>query len=64
MSLCNDEVKCIIQAMQGMVYVLILTVVMLYAFAILAVRLVGDGLIFGGECPEAAQGIFDTVPAC
>merc|ERR1719326_1854320 len=45
----------IISAMQGMIYVLILTLVLLYAFAILAVRLIGEGMIFGGECPEEVQ---------
>jgi hypothetical protein len=52
----------IITAMQGMIYVLILTVVLLYAFAILAVHLIEEGIVFGGECPEAVRGIFDTVP--
>lgn len=52
----------IMQAMQGMFWVLVLTVVFLYAFALLAVRLVGRGLVFGGEAPPEVVNIFPNVP--
>lgn len=52
----------IIQAMQGMAWVLVLTCVFLYAFALLSVRLVGHGLLFGGQAPEEVAAIFPTVP--
>lgn len=51
----------IIEAMHGMAWVLLLTVVVLYTFALLAVRLVGHGLVFGGEAPQEAA-VFPSVP--
>merc|ERR1740138_520441 len=52
----------ILQAMQGMAWVLVLTAVFLYAFALLAVRLIGHGLVFGGRAPPEIAEIFPTVP--
>merc|ERR1719352_1145356 len=52
----------ILQAMQGMAWVLVLTAVFLYAFALLAVRLVGHGLLFGGRAPPEVAEIFPSVP--
>merc|ERR1719379_1987392 len=52
----------ILQAMQGMAWVLVLTAVFLYAFALLCVRLVGHGLLFGGRAPPEIGEIFPSVP--
>merc|ERR1719426_771420 len=52
----------ILQAMQGMAWVLVLTAVFLYAFALLSVRLVGHGLLFGGQAPPEVGEIFPSVP--
>merc|ERR1719446_1561000 len=52
----------ILQAMQGMAWVLVLTAVFLYAFALLSVRLIGHGLVFGGNAPPEVAQIFPTVP--
>eukprot|EP00928_Gymnodinium_smaydae_P011070 TRINITY_DN14136_c0_g3_i1.p1 TRINITY_DN14136_c0_g3~~TRINITY_DN14136_c0_g3_i1.p1 ORF type:complete len:578 (+),score=166.88 TRINITY_DN14136_c0_g3_i1:24-1736(+) len=52
----------IIQAMQGMMWVLVLTTVLLYVFALLAVKLIGHGLLFGGDMPSQVSAIFPTVP--
>merc|ERR1719506_2630079 len=52
----------ILQAMQGMAWVLVLTAVFLYAFALLAVRLIGHGLLFGGRAPPEVAAIFPNVP--
>jgi len=54
----------IIQAMQGMMWVLVLTAVVLYVFALLAVKLIGHGMMFGGPdmVPEEVAIIFPTVP--
>merc|ERR1719502_1450147 len=52
----------ILQAMQGMAWVLVLTAVFLYAFALLSVRLIGHGLIFGGKAPDEVAAIFPSVP--
>lgn len=52
----------IMEAMQGMTWVLVLTIVLLYAFAILATRLIGHGLLFSGEPPDEAEEIFPCVP--
>lgn len=54
----------IMQAMQGMGWVLLLTLVTLYTFALLGVRLIGHGLVFGGEPPvEAAvfRGVLESM---
>lgn len=52
----------IMQAMQGMAWVLVLTAVFLYAFALLGVRLIGHGLLFGGRAPPDVAAIFPSVP--
>lgn len=54
----------IMQAMQGMGWVLLLTLVTLYTFALLGVRLIGHGLVFGGNPPvEAAvfRGVLESM---
>jgi hypothetical protein len=48
--------------MQGMCWVLLLTIVLLYIFELLAVRLISHGLIFGGEAPPEVATIFPSVP--
>jgi voltage-gated sodium channel len=49
-------------AMQGMLWVFILSVIVLYIFALLAVRLISHGIIFGGEAPPEVAEIFPSVP--
>lgn len=52
----------VFSSLQGMSWVFVLTVVVLYAFSILAVRLIGDnGLVFGGTAPDQARGIFPSI---
>merc|ERR1719172_377244 len=53
----------VLAAVQGVAWVLVLTVVTLYAAGILATRLLGHGLLFppGVEVPDAAK-VFKTVP--
>jgi len=50
----------IVQAMQGMGWVLVLTTVLLYAFALLGVKLVGHGLLFGDAPVD--QEVLDVFP--
>lgn len=53
----------VLEAMQGMKWVLVLAMVVLYAFAILSTTLVGHGMLFkDGKVPEDAQGLFVNVP--
>lgn len=56
-----DLVVGIVQAVQGMFWVLVLTVTFLYACSLLCVRLFGHGLVFGGEAPEEVAAIFPSV---
>merc|ERR1719324_1881448 len=53
----------IVQAMQGMMWVLVLTLVVLYVFSLVAVKLIGHGLLFGGEeeVPTDVHEIFPNV---
>mmetsp|Transcript_29017 Transcript_29017/g.53224 ORF Transcript_29017/g.53224 Transcript_29017/m.53224 type:complete len:716 (-) Transcript_29017:96-2243(-) len=51
----------IVQAVQGMVWVLVLTASFLYVMALLCVRLFGHGLVFGGEAPPEVAAIFPSV---
>lgn len=52
----------IIQAMDGLKWVLFLTALLLYAMAILITSLVGHGLLYGeDDIPDHAQEIFGTV---
>jgi voltage-gated sodium channel len=53
----------IVQAMQGLMWVLVLTAVVLYVFSLLAVKLIGHGLLFGGPefVPDDVRGIFPSV---
>lgn len=52
------------QAMQSMFWVLVLTAVVLFAFAILVTRMVGHKLLFNGEneIPEETRELFQTIP--
>lgn len=54
----------VIEAVQGMQWVMILTVLLLYAFSLLATRLVGHGLLFGGlsHAPKGTRELFPSVP--
>lgn len=52
----------IAEAMQGMGWVVVLTAVWLYVGALLFVKLVGDGMVFGGEAPTQVQSTFPNVP--
>lgn len=52
----------IVEAVQSMGWVVMLTLLMIYALSLLIVRLVGHGLIFGGKPPEYAADVFPTVP--
>merc|ERR1712185_628047 len=49
----------IMEALQGMTWVLVLTVVMLYAFAIIATHLLK---LLSGETKEVARSLFPSVP--
>merc|ERR1712137_834697 len=51
----------VLEAMQAMQWVLVLTVVLLYASAILFTSLVGRALIPGGGVPDEAQELFSNV---
>merc|ERR1719446_691894 len=49
-------------AVQGVTWVLILTIVILYAISIMSTRLIGHGLIFEGhDIPDGVM-VFATVP--
>lgn len=52
----------IAQAMAGMMWVLLLTAVILYAFSLLAVKLLRDGIVYGGVAPEEVSKVFFSVP--
>mmetsp|Transcript_55348 Transcript_55348/g.124368 ORF Transcript_55348/g.124368 Transcript_55348/m.124368 type:complete len:724 (-) Transcript_55348:81-2252(-) len=53
----------VMEAMKSLYWVMVLTCITLYAFAILATTLVGHGLAFeDGETPEAARGMFTDIP--
>jgi hypothetical protein len=51
----------IAQAMQGMMWVVVLTIVVLYAFSLLGVKLIGQGLLLGPEPQEDVVAIFPSV---
>jgi len=51
----------IIQAMQGMSWVLVLTALVLYAFALLGVKLIGHGLVLGPNAPQEVKDVFPYV---
>lgn len=54
--------KGIAQAMAGMMWVLLLTTVLLYACTLLCVKLVRDGIVYGGEAPIEVVEVFPNVP--
>eukprot|EP00927_Polykrikos_kofoidii_P000536 TRINITY_DN10193_c0_g1_i1.p1 TRINITY_DN10193_c0_g1~~TRINITY_DN10193_c0_g1_i1.p1 ORF type:complete len:1018 (-),score=200.57 TRINITY_DN10193_c0_g1_i1:485-3538(-) len=51
----------IVKAMQGMGWVLILTGLVLYAFALLGVKLVGHGLLLAPDTPDEVREVFPSV---
>lgn len=54
----------VLAAMQSIMWVMVLTFIILYAFAILATHLLGRGILFGGDedaIPETIQSNFGTV---
>merc|ERR1712216_283245 len=50
----------IVEAFQGMMWVMVLTVLVLYVFSLLGVKLVGHGLLFGGTTPPSCSHVFPT----
>jgi len=53
----------IVSAMQGMIWVVVLTFLFLYIWAILGVLLIGHGIVFGGDQPPInVAAIFPNVP--
>merc|ERR1719162_1188711 len=53
----------VINALQGVLWVLVLTITVLYAMGIMATRLIGHGMLFPeGDVPEAILVPFQTVP--
>lgn len=54
----------IIRAMQSMFWVLVLTIVGLYAFAIITTRMIGHAMMVGDpdDLPEISRRMFQTVP--
>jgi len=55
-------VRGITQAMRGMMWVLVLTTVFLYACSLVVVKLLRDGIVYGGTAPLEVQESFPTVP--
>mmetsp|Transcript_57649 Transcript_57649/g.137100 ORF Transcript_57649/g.137100 Transcript_57649/m.137100 type:complete len:678 (-) Transcript_57649:123-2156(-) len=53
----------ILESMRGMMWVLVLAFVVLYIFALLSVRLIRDGIIFGGKehTPPEVEAIFPSI---
>jgi len=49
----------IMSAMQGMMWVMVLTAVVLYAFSLLSVRLIRDGILFGKQ--HQAREVFPNI---
>jgi len=55
-------IQGIAQAMQGMAWVVVLTLLLLYIVALLAVKLIGHGLIFSdGKVPTEVENLFPDV---
>merc|ERR1712157_517197 len=52
----------IAQAMQGMMWVVVLTMVLIYAMSLLSVKLIGHGLILGADAPPDVTDVFANVP--
>mmetsp|Transcript_68479 Transcript_68479/g.164444 ORF Transcript_68479/g.164444 Transcript_68479/m.164444 type:complete len:731 (+) Transcript_68479:86-2278(+) len=54
----------VLEALKSVFWVMVLTIITLYAFAILATSLVGHGLAYeDGDIPENAQGMFTDIPS-
>jgi voltage-gated sodium channel len=56
-----DLVRGMSQAMQGIAWVIILTILVLYIFALLAVKLIGEGLLIGKDSPEEVTAPFSSL---
>jgi len=54
-------IQGIAKAMQGMVWVVVLTALLIYICALLGVKLIGHGLAFGGNPPPAMAKVFPDV---
>lgn len=52
----------IVKAMQGMGWVMVLTMTVLYVCAILGVKLIGHGLVIGSDAPEEVYATFPSIP--
>jgi len=52
----------IAEAMGGIVWVFMLTSIVLYIFALLCVKLLRDGIAYGGVAPESVQRLISSVP--
>jgi len=52
----------VLSAMHGIKWVVVLIIVLLYAFAILMTTLVGHGLAFNGHPPDEVRGLFSSMP--
>merc|ERR1711933_453651 len=52
----------VMEALQGMQWVMVMTIVLLYAAAIVFTSLIGHGYLYGGDPPEEAVELFGTVP--
>ena len=51
----------ILESVQGMVWVFLLALLVLYAFGILCTQLIGHRLLVGEQCPEDVVSIFPRV---
>lgn len=51
----------IASSLRSMMWVLVLTFVLLYIVALFCVKLIGQGLLWGGHAPEKAAAVFPTV---
>lgn len=57
-----DLATGVLMAMQGMFWVLVLTALLLYVFAILCVRLIGEGIVFPtGQAPPEIVQLFPNI---
>lgn len=54
--------KGIIQSLQGIGWVTVLTFLVLYTFALLTTRLIGHGLLMPSDVPDDVLEVFPTVP--
>jgi len=52
----------VVESLKAMQWVMVLTLLMLYAGAIFWTSLVGKGLMYSGDPPEEVKGVFGSVP--